>query len=87
MINHPSIGGFFTHGGWNSTIKRLSAGVPMIFLPFFRDQPMNCHVKNGRLACRLIMISRERCEKACERINGRREGKEDEENKALGWRK
>lgn len=48
---------------------------------------MNCHVKNGRLACRLIMISRERCEKACERINGRREGKEDEENKALGWRK
>ena len=25
------------------------------------------------------MISRERCEKACERINGMREGKEDEE--------
>ncbi|KAI3773664.1 hypothetical protein L1987_48194 [Smallanthus sonchifolius] len=42
VLNHPSIGGFLTHGGWGSVIESLSAGVPMICCPFSADQKINC---------------------------------------------
>uniref|UniRef100_A0A7N0U1V6 Glycosyltransferase n=1 Tax=Kalanchoe fedtschenkoi TaxID=63787 RepID=A0A7N0U1V6_KALFE len=41
VLNHPAIGCFVTHCGWNSVLEALSAAVPLVAMPQWTDQPTN----------------------------------------------
>ncbi|XWS74397.1 hypothetical protein CRYUN_Cryun02cG0211800 [Craigia yunnanensis] len=41
VLCHPSIGGFWSHCGWNSTSEAIYAGVPMLTFPIYWDQTPN----------------------------------------------
>lgn len=38
ILNHPAVGGFMMHCGWNSCLEGITAGLPMIAWPLFAEQ-------------------------------------------------
>ncbi|XP_019154932.1 PREDICTED: anthocyanidin 3-O-glucosyltransferase 5-like [Ipomoea nil] len=41
ILTHPSVGGFMSHCGWNSTLESLTNNVPIIAWPLYAEQKMN----------------------------------------------
>ncbi|XP_052206418.1 crocetin glucosyltransferase, chloroplastic-like [Diospyros lotus] len=41
VLQHPSVGCFVSHCGWNSTFESLVSGVPVVGFPQWSDQTMN----------------------------------------------
>ncbi|XP_061954620.1 7-deoxyloganetin glucosyltransferase-like isoform X2 [Populus nigra] len=89
VLNHPSVGGFLTHTGWNSIIESLCAGVPVICWPLFADQPINCSYACIEWGVGMEIdnhVKREEAEKLIRNLMGGEERKKMRE-KAKHWKK
>ncbi|KZV41174.1 hypothetical protein F511_10308 [Dorcoceras hygrometricum] len=51
ILDHPSVGVFVTHCGWNSILEGVCAGVPMVTWPMFAEQFFN-----EKLVTEVLMI-------------------------------
>lgn len=88
ILAHPSIGGFLTHSGWNSTIESITEGIPMICWPNFSEQYTNCLYACTKWDIGLEIESEVRREKVEELVRDLMVGEKGKEmrKKALEWK-
>ncbi|XP_075494005.1 7-deoxyloganetin glucosyltransferase-like [Primulina tabacum] len=89
VLKHPSIGGFLTHSGWNSTIESVSYGVPMICWPFFAEQQTNCRYSCEEWGIGMEIdnkVKRDEVERLVRELVGGEKGRKMKE-KALDWKR
>jgi len=44
ILEHPAVGGFVTHGGWNSVTEAIGEGVKILIWPQGADQKFNAEL-------------------------------------------
>ncbi|XP_010271774.1 PREDICTED: UDP-glycosyltransferase 76E2-like [Nelumbo nucifera] len=79
VLAHEAIGGFWTHGGWNSTLESICEGIPMLCQPCYGDQRVNARLVSHvwRVGMQLEdRLKREQIEKAIRRLMVGQEGLE-----------
>ncbi|CAK9324262.1 unnamed protein product [Citrullus colocynthis] len=87
VLGSPAVGGFFTHGGWNSALEGITNGVPMVVWPLYAEQRLNATMlaEEVRVAVRpkelptKVVIGREEIAVMVRKIMA----EEDEEGKAI----
>ncbi|XP_040362731.1 7-deoxyloganetin glucosyltransferase isoform X2 [Rosa chinensis] len=89
VLNDPSVGGFLTHSGWNSSIESVTAGVPMVCWPFFADQHTNSYYTCNEWGIGMEInnkVKRDNVEKIVKELMEGDKGKKMK-NKVLEWKK
>ncbi|XP_008237171.1 PREDICTED: 7-deoxyloganetin glucosyltransferase-like isoform X2 [Prunus mume] len=89
LLKHPSIGGFLTHCGWNSTLESICEGVPLICWPFFAEQQTNCFYLCNKWGFGMEIdtkVKREKVERLVRELMEGEKGKKMRE-KAMEWKK
>jgi hypothetical protein len=56
ILEHPAIGGFLTHCGWNSVLEGLSMGVPLLAWPMGAEQGLNARYTEMGLKAGLMVL-------------------------------
>ncbi|KAF5752965.1 UDP-glucoronosyl/UDP-glucosyl transferase family protein [Tripterygium wilfordii] len=81
ILAHPSVGGFLSHCGWNSTLESIIHGVPMIAWPLYAEQKMNATMLAEELGLAVRsaelangVVGREEIKKMVRRIMKDKEG-------------
>ncbi|KAA8536451.1 hypothetical protein F0562_028929 [Nyssa sinensis] len=89
VLQHPAVGGFLTHCGWNSTLESICEGVPMICWPFFAEQQTNCFYLCNKWGVGMEIDTDARREKVEGLVRELMEGEKGKEmrEKAMEWRK
>ncbi|XP_022870558.1 anthocyanidin 3-O-glucosyltransferase 5-like [Olea europaea var. sylvestris] len=88
ILNHPSVGGFMSHCGWNSTLESIRGGVPIIAWPLYAEQRLNATylVEELGIAVRPLVlptkkvVAREEIEKMVRTLMDDEGGKKMREN-------
>jgi len=55
ILAHAAVGGFVTHGGWNSTLESLWFGVPMVPWPLYAEQHLNAFTQVAYMGTAVAM--------------------------------
>ncbi|KAI4299103.1 hypothetical protein L6164_032594 [Bauhinia variegata] len=88
VLGHPSVGGFLTHCGWNSTLETICEGVPVMCWPFFAEQQTNCFYACDEWGIGMEIdndVKREQVEGLVRELMGGEKGKEMRK-KAMEWK-
>ncbi|KAL7192472.1 hypothetical protein ACSBR2_024331 [Camellia fascicularis] len=89
VIRHPSVGGFLTHCGWNSTLDSLCAEVPILCWPWLGDQCINRRYSCTHWGIGIEMnkdVKRDEVEKLVRNLMEGEQGKELKK-KVVEWKK
>jgi UDP:flavonoid glycosyltransferase YjiC (YdhE family) len=95
VLSHSSLGCFFTHCGWNSTLESLVSGVPMVAFPQWTDQKTNAKLVEDvwKIGVRLDgkvnedgIVGREEIRKCLEVVMGSGEKGEEMKKNAKKWK-
>jgi UDP:flavonoid glycosyltransferase YjiC (YdhE family) len=88
VLNHPAVGAFLTHSGWNSTLETICGGVPVISWPFFADQQTNCRYQCSVWGVGMEIDSNVRRDAVASLITELMDGEQGKEmrRKAREWR-